>query len=386
MPAKIGLSRFDVSRLMAMGFFVMGVSGALDALDLFRNDAASGAGKTGKLARAICDGYAGNPAIGKAVDVAYNGYDAPLQYGCGPYWGGPDGYDAPTPGGNEVPFTGGQCTFDYDVELSDAFIGNYFRRGVRGPICGVEEIEGGSPGSPTFTVVIRHGSNCSDTTFGVAGPESRSPTIVSVTPSGGQPDTCGDPPAAPVPSVPGNPPPGTGFGIPRDIGDPGEPFIVTPRVPDFSRPGEPVIVFDTPGGPIAVSPTNPDPGLPPAAPELGPPQDVDGAGDVDVDPESESEGVSVLGYRFFVRDNAPQFQSVIPGTSPRVYSRVIGSIQLKLKGESGTFYSDNLQMTSQEGSIVKQHPTLQVVGCAYNVLPNLAGLTLYEIRGRDDDS
>jgi hypothetical protein len=125
---------------------------------------------------------------------------------------------------------------------------------------------------------------------------------------------------------------------------------------------------------------------PPVPPSLGPAIDVDGSGEVDADPEDELDSPALLGYRFTVRDDAPQFQSVIPGTNPAIYSRIVGSLQLILRGENGTFYSDNLQITSQEGSIVKQHPTLQVVGCVYNVLPNLAGLTLREIRGKDDDS
>jgi hypothetical protein len=143
---------------------------------------------------------------------------------------------------------------------------------------------------------------------------------------------------------------------------------------------------DTPVGTEPYDPTNPDARPKPAPPSIGEPIDVGGSGEVDADPEDEDVKLDLLGYRFEVRDNAPQFQSVIPGTSPRIYSRVVGSVQLILRGENGTFYSDNLQITSQEGSIVKQHPALQVVGCVYNVLPNLVGLTLYEIRGKDDDS
>jgi hypothetical protein len=175
--------------------------------------------------------------------------------------------------------------------------------------------------------------------------------------------------------------------LPRDIGEPGDPFIVTPRPPEIG-PNGPYFPVETPFGDVPFFPGNPDVGLPAPPPSQGPPVDVEGSGELDAEPsgDEDAEDSVLLGYRFAVRDNAPQFQSVIPGTNPRIYSRTVGSLQLKLRGQDGVFYSDNLQITSQEGSIVKQHPTLQVVGCSYNVLPNLVGLTLYEIRGKDDDS
>lgn len=370
----------------------MGISLALDALDAFRDDAANGAGKTGKLARSVCDAYAGNPAAGKAVDVAYNGYDAPLQYGCGPYWNGPDGYDAPVSASEELPFEGGQCPgVPYTVfrTRTSTSTGQPIENDV-GDYDGPVTIstpenplnQGGDPLENLWVYTINEGRPDEQ----VFQTGSDGPPSFRLERTDGLPDECGNPDPVRVPSQPGAPPSGTGFGDPRDIGEPGDPFIVTPQPPDFSKPGEPVIVFDSPAGPIPVSPSDPDPGLPSGEPSLGPPQDVSGAGDLDAEPEDEATESTLLGYRVVVRDDTPQFQSVIPGTEPRVYSRVVGSVQLKMRGDSGTFFSDNLQLTSQEASIVKTHPTLQVVGCSYNVLPNLAGLTLYEIRGKDDDS
>jgi hypothetical protein len=372
----------------------MGLGSLLDGLDAFRDDAASGAGKTGKLARAVCDGYAGNPNLGKAVQIGFNGYDAPLEYGCGPYWNGPDGYAPPSGEREALPFEGGQCPdvlYNVGVAKStnpDSFLWELNESPIFGPVSG-GSVSPQTLGNAQRTLVVtgRDGTFTRTRSTSLNSTPEPESLLILVRRADGQPDLCGNPEPTQVPRNPGSPPPGTGFGLPRDIGEPGDPFIVTPQPPEIGPKG-PYFPIETPFGDIPFFPGDPDVEPLPSPPGEGPPVDVDGAGEVDADPddEEEAEDNTLLGYRFTVRERPSGFQSVIPGTSPSIYSRVVGSIQLKLRSESGTFYSDNLQITSEEGSIVKNHPTLNVVGCVYNVLPDLAGLTLREIRGKDDDS
>jgi len=371
----------------------MGFQQAWDGFNRFRDAAKSGEGIEGGVARAVCDAYAGRPdVVNAATNVTNPAFGIVAREGCKPYWDGPDGYTPPTEPGEGLPFEGGQCpgvpytvfrtrtststgqpiendVGDYDGPVTISTPENPLNQ-VGDPLesLWVYTINEGRPDEQDFQTV-------SD------GPPSFRLERVD-----GLPDDCGDPPATPIPSLPGSPPSGTGFGEPRDVAPPGsDPFVVTPRLPELGPDG-PYFPIDTPFGTEPYDPTNPDARPKSEPPSVGPPIDVDGAGEVEADPEGDDTKPTLLGYRFEVRDNAPQFQSVIPGTSPRVYSRVVGSVQLVLRSGSGTFYSDNLQVTSQEGSIVKSHPTLDVVGCVYNVLPSLEGLTLYEIRGKDDDS
>lgn len=369
----------------------MGFQQAWDGFNRFRDAAKSGEGVEGGVARAICDAYAGQPDVVNAATGATNpAFGAVLREGCKPYWEGPDGYTPPTEPTEGVPFEGGQCDgVQYLVAFSWEECGVQKANTV-GPVLGpisfngiesIREDDGDCGGetmqrwrwsaSPKFGEVAQVFTNVSGSIDAV------------VSRVDGLPDDCGDPPPELTPSQPGAPPPGSGFGEPRDVGGPGSPFVVTPRLPELGPDG-PYLPVDTPVGTEPYDPTNPGARPKPEAPAIGEPIDVEGSGGVDTDPGEEDEKPVLLGYRYEVRDSAPQFQSVIPGTNPRIYSRVVGSVQLILRGENGTFYSDNLQITSQEGSIVKQHPTLQVVGCVYNVLPSLEGLTLYEIRGKDD--
>lgn len=371
----------------------MGFQQAWDGFNRFRDAAESGEGIEGGVARAVCDAYAGQPAVVNAATNATNpAFGAVAREGCKPYWDGPEGYDAPTAPSEESPFEGGQCiNVAYDVSVAWSFPGEpaqSFTNTFTGPIgldVGSEDLGGGS--TRYFgAIVFRAGQFNEGRSFAYqtnAEPENAL-SITGVARVDGNTDDCGNPDPVFVPSQPGSPPAGTGFGNPRDVGPPGSPFVVTPRLPELGPDG-PYFPVDTPVGVEPYDPTNPDARPKSDPPSVGPPIDVDGAGEVDVDPEDEDVKPTLLGYRFEVRDNSPQFQSVIPGTSPRVYSRVVGSVQLVLRGENGTFYSDNLQVTSQEGSIVKSHPALDVVGCVYNVLPSLEGLTLYEIRGKDND-
>lgn len=371
----------------------MGFQQAWDGFTRFRDAASSGAGIEGGIARAVCDAYAGQPVVVEAGTNATNpAFGIVVREGCKEYWEGPDGYTPPTPPGEAPPFEGGQCPILYRIRLlvdATTGTGTAPQLDAVGPLQSItfspSSLPPNAPSQPlTLTVVNGAGQALTATADAAGGSEGATfePQIFALN---GVPDDCGDPPASPVPPQPGAPPVGTGFGNPRDVGEPGSPFVVTPRLPELGPDG-PYFPIDTPVGTEPYDPMNPGARPRPEPPSVGEPIDVDGSGEVAADPEDEGVKPALLGYRFDVRDDAPQFQSVIPGTSPRIYSRIVGSVQLVLKGESGTFYSDNLQITSQEGSIVKQHPTLQVVGCVYNVLPSLEGLTLREIRGKDNDS
>lgn len=349
-------------------------------------------GYIGKNARGICDAYGTDPSLNGLNDGG--ALDGSLQRMCAPYY---DEQGVPPPQEAAHPLVGGQCDTLYRlIEIvnpnCEGTVENTRFSNVQGPI---------STGSPSQ---ISERPDSTDecpkflwrTTFTPASGNTLNLNSISSGAPGwraermdGLPDECGnqepDSPRDPIPGYP-NPRP---WGLPTVPGtDPsGDPYTYTPRRDPAT--GAPWIEIDGPEGPVGLPPfggDEPDMSDPSPDPQVGDPFDVDGSGGVDADPEDEETKPVLLGYRFTVRDNAPQFQSVIPNTSPRIYSRVVGSIQLKLRGESGTFYSDNLQITSEEGSIVKQHPTLVVVGCVYNVLPALAGLTLREIRGKDDDS
>ena len=370
---------------------VKGLQDAVGILDDFRDAATSGSGLKGRAARAMCDAYADNPVAGAMISASNQPFGVGMRYGCGPYWQGPDGYTPPTAPTEEPQFSGGQCPgVSYRV-FRESSSSSVSEQQVTNP----STYQG--PISSAFTKTgeddrqfrcFTYGPNQTEKCYQGSAPGGELDPVLNITRVervDGNPDDCGDPPPEYVPPQPGSPPPGRGYGDPRDIGEPGEPYIITPRPPVIGPDGQPTVPVDTPTGPVDFRPDGTDP-APGGEPSIGEPIDVDGSGEVDEDPDDELTKPSLLGYRFTVRDSAPQFQSVIPGTSPRIYSRVVGSLQLILRGENGTFYSDNLQITSQEGSIVKSHPTLKVVGCVYNVLPNLTGLTLREIRGKDDDS
>jgi len=99
------------------------------------------------------------------------------------------------------PFTGGQCDFAYDVRVEgpDGGLGPGFsiRNGI-GPVSGVA-VSG--PVDPPFNLTVRIGVVFANGTqfFGsgqgsVAPGDAAAWSIVSTTPTGGQPDNCGDPP------------------------------------------------------------------------------------------------------------------------------------------------------------------------------------------------
>lgn len=371
---------------------VKGLDDAVGILDDFRDAATSGQGIRGRAARAMCDAYASNPTAGAMISASNQPFGVGMRYGCGPYWQGPDGYQPPSEASESPAFTGGQCPGTiYTVSTIRGDDTGLFRpqvTGLVGPISSISYTREPIENEPTRTfirmdVVAANGSFFDQLTY-LHAPDSPPSTSPDVAATSG-PDDCGDPPPQYIPPTPGSPPPGRDYGDPRDIGEPGSPYIITPRPPVIGPDGQPTVPVDTPTGPVDFRPDGTDP-APGGDPVIGEPVDVDGSGEVSEDPDDELTKPTLLGYRFTVRDATPQFQSVIPGTSPRIYSRVVGSLQLVLRGENGTFYSDNLQITSQEGSIVKSHPTLKIVGCVYNVLPDLAGLTLREIRGKDDDS
>lgn len=372
---------------------VKGLGDALGILDDFRDAAQSGTGLRGKAARAACDAYAGNPTAGAMISASNQGFGVGMRYGCKPYWDGPEGYDPPTPPGSEPSITGGQCPgVPYDLfrtrqptpetEVEDEILSTSNLFGplnVTNVVRGVELDEETGLSVYTFDVVRAGVLFTSSQTSSVGPPSFRAGRV------DGLDDDCGDGEPVYTPPSPGFPPSGTGFGDPRDIGEPGEPYVITPRPPRIGPDGKPFMPFDTPTGPVPFRPDGEPPFVPPP-PVEGEPEEVSGGGDIDADPERDITEGQLIGYRFTVRDSSPGFQSVIPGTVPRIYSRVVGSIQLKLGSESGTIYSGNLQITSEEGSIVRKDTGLRVVGCSYNCLPSLDGLTLKELRVKQDDS
>lgn len=376
-----------------MAFWASGASeGIQDYLDL-RDAIESGEGSRGKGGRAVCDAYAGNPTLGAAAVSQFPAGNAAMQGLCAPYWDGPDGYDPPSPGGEAPLFQGGQCPGEaYEVFVASISPSTGQSNEVRlpgtfqGPVSITPPTNplnaSGQPLELSWQYTVNEGRPDEDSRTSVS---DGAPTF-RVERADGQPDDCGDPDPVLTPAAPGSPPPGRGYGEPRDIGEPGNPIPITVRPPQITPDG-PVFPIEGPGGTVPFSPSTPNPSDPIVPPSEGPPQDVSGSGDVDTEePEGVDEtGLETIGYRWSVTDGAPQFQSVIPGTSPRVYSRVVGSLQLKMRGESGIIYSDNLQITSEQGSIIRASDGLQVVGCSYNVLPSLAGLVLTEIRSRRND-
>lgn len=128
------------------------------------------------------------------------------------------------PGQPDPPFTGGQCEFAYNVSINFTNQGVNFITGctpqdqstvvnfVLGPIKGLEVTfeDAPAPFVRTSYLKIVHGVNSELRTvaysysgYGVCEPNFPAYSIVSVVPSGGQPDECGDPP----PGY-GNPDPG----------------------------------------------------------------------------------------------------------------------------------------------------------------------------------
>lgn len=337
-----------------------------------------------QAARATCDAYGSAPGpVAGALSVV-GASTLPLDYACQPYWDD-RGYDAPQ---EAPPFSGGQCPgVLYRVTVtSDLFGEQVISSSRRGPILPGGNRNQGTESSPSWFGFYLYGPNQTEGQIYDGANDNQNGRVVSVERVDELPDDCGNPPPSPQPGA--NPPPSTPIGSPVDRPVHGTPTPVTvlpPARDPFGVPFWPVEVGDEPYY-VKPGPGTPDPVDEQPEPSIGDPMDVDGSGEEDSDPDDEETKPTLLGYRFEVRELSSGFQSVIPGTNPRVYSRIVGSIQLKMSAGDAVFYSDNLQITSQEGSIVKSHPTLRVVGCAYNVLPDLAGLTLYEIRGKDDDN
>lgn len=107
------------------------------------------------------------------------------------------------------PFTGGQCAFNYTVNVSwtrkarIAFVCQNVNESnsqinVLGPIAGLEVVNTSTPGEKRLQIIHNNGLSRRDvyTYSGVSGcpAEFVSYAITSVTPSSGGPDTCGDPP------------------------------------------------------------------------------------------------------------------------------------------------------------------------------------------------
>ena len=367
-----------------------GVQDAVGILDDFREAAANGQGLGGRAARAICDTYAANPVLMAADATANRGALLAAKYGCAPYWEGPDGYDPPT----EVPptLTGGQCDTLYRlIEIvnpdCEGTVENIRFSNVQGPISvgnvtQVSERPDSTEECPKFLW---------STPFTSATAQSLNLNSISSTSPvwraermDGLPDECGDPPDSGPGVGPGSPPDVPGPGNPRDIGEPGSPFPITIGPPSLGPDGGPWFPIKTPWGEEPVSPTDPNPPGTENPPAIGEPIDVDGNGDVDDD--EEDPVTELIGYEVKVRIPS-SFTDQIQGTNPRIFPRVVGSVQLKMEDSDGNvFYSENLRITSERSSIVRRDRSLKVVGLYYNVLPELDGLTVAPIRGFRDDS
>lgn len=312
-----------------------------------------------------------------------------VRLGCGPYWEEQDDYDPPdepVPGG--PPFEGGQCAVLYKLEVRavpacDGEVLEIKRAsGVIGPISldSEETLSEDTSGGCT-TRIYRSRWRLGNGVVITINDRSESRPSYRWVPADDSPDECGDPPSDP-PTLPApRPVPPTVLppdGQPVDIRDPSDPDDRTPPItfPPTDTPFDPFV-------PII----NPPPGFPPfffppsgdAPPVVGEPFDVTGAGE---DEDDEDDGITeLIGYEFEVLDSRG-FQTRIPGTNPVIYTRVVGSLQLRLEDTSGrVFYSDNLQITSQRGSIVRTDRSLKVTGVSYNSIPQLDGLRLRQIRG-----
>ena len=239
-------------------------------------------------------------------------------------------------------------------------------------------VSGSDPDANVYTFDIQwNGGSVSSQTV------SQGPPTYEFTRADGQPDTCGDPPDSSPGVEPGAPPDVPGPGNPRDIGEPGSPFPITVGPPSVGPDGGPWFPITTPWGDEPFSPTDPNPPDTEKPPAIGEPIDVDGSGSVDDD--DENPVTELIGYEVSVRIPS-SFADQIQGTAPRIFPRVVGSVQLRMEDtEGGAFYSENLRITSERSSIVRRDRSLKVVGLYYNVLPELDGLTVAPIRGFRDN-
>lgn len=370
-----------------------GVQDAIGVLDDFRDAASNGQGLGGRAARAACDAWAGSPSLRGGSAVSNKAANVAMGYGCEPYWSGPDGYDPPTQPPDEPPFTGGQCDgVPYRVRVRRTnpdlgFVMDHVNNPITGPIASATISPSGKvdeiAATRTLTVVGKNGTFVDSQVISVNEGQN---LFVVVTRADGQPDNCGDPEGEPVNPLPGNPPPGRpGYGDPVDVGEPGAPYPIIIGPPVIGPTGQPVFPIEGPTGTEPFSPTDPNAPLPTEPPAIGEPIDVSGGGEEDSEDPEDNEDGEFIGYEWEVLGDE-DYQSVIPGSDPTVYSRIVGSIQLKLRGAgSRTFYGHSLRIRAKRGTIVTTDKALDVVGVAYTSLPDLGGLRLREIRRKRND-
>jgi hypothetical protein len=330
--------------------------------------------------RQYCRGVASLPFGAYSFGPAHG---AAGSYICEPYYDeqGDDPGGPPTP-----PFTGGQCSIAYNVEISgpstlfpgpgEAEITNRV-----GPIQGLSWVPTGSnPNARTARLQTATG------TFGISGGQASvhvdevgSWSITSVTPTNGGADTCGNPPSTPNPPVVGNP---YGWGSPEI--DPGTGITVTTPQPPSGPGGITVNVGDLPitvgfGGESSPSSQRPEDGeLSEGSPITG------GGGGIGEDFPPPPDGSEWVGVRWQI-DNVHPGSGMIAGTfGDEIFPEVVGNLRLKVASgqDSPTFLTSTLDIKSLRGSLFRPVAGLIVLGTASNKRYSEWGLTLTPIAGK----
>lgn len=338
--------------------------------------------------RAVCD-------VHSATGIGYTqgiGTGIALDGFCRPYYD-QSGFDPPT---QEVPFEGGQCEGDrYRVsffsETTTAGRNEFTDTGAiyRGPITnatGPNDSEttadvGWNYRTAGGQVAYRRIIQTSRDAFVDAG-------VTSVVNLDG-PDDCGNPPAEvePGPNNPGRQP---GSTSPTTVyGDTVDVTIDT----DVDVFGNPVFVTSFNVGGVEISPQlvfspTVEVGLParpaPAPTEGDPVNPVEPSGEVedDISPEEAAEGLETIGYRWTLTGLPGNIAAVV-GKNPRALITPYGNIQLKHETDTGAdFWSDNLPIKAESGSIIRSEASLKVRAVSYNIRPDVGGITLIPIRAK----
>lgn len=324
------------------------------------------------VGRATCDAYGSNPAPFAASLATIGASTLPLDYACGPYWDD-QGYDEPV---ESPPFSGGQCAGTiYTVSTIRGDDTGLFRpqvTGLVGPITAIsyerEPIEGDITRTFIRMDVTAANGSFFDSLIYLHAPNSPPSTSPDVAATSG-PDDCGNPSPQLAPGA--NPPPNTPLGspFPRDtFGSDRDYTVGTPTQDPYGNPHIPV---DVDGDPWYWVPD----ALPsvPGIPEVGdrPPIASDPfvpAGDVEDEPVDdrgdEFQKCIAVTWNF---DSIPANRGGVAGSSPVRYYETFASIQVAMMTSEGTeFWSDQILINTQKGSVVIPHESLEIVRYSLN--------------------